>query len=593
MESRRLFAYGTLLHATGYPDVDAAMAAGTRDLGPASIPGYLYSLGAYPAAVSPKAQNLPLPETGSEPQARIHGRLLEVNDPAALFAVLDAYEDFDARHPAAAEFAPYEVEAEPESPPIAGFPDSAVALPASPAGIPCRVYLYRRPVNGLPRIEDGDWLRWRRAEPEGPSRLVPVRRAEGLVSRSLRHYGIVQVTLEEAVGAVLAEDIRADRDMPPYHRVAMDGIAVSGEAWTEGRRSFRVQGSQYAGEPAKSLADKAGCFLAMTGAVLPEGCDLVIRIEDVAWEGGEGRDGREDRTGCLAVVRAGVDAKAGKNIHRRAADKRAGDRVLNAGCRLRPPELGIAASVGKKNLRVFRRPRVAILGTGDELVGPDAEIQPHQVRQSNGPALHAGLKGHAAEIKTWHSRDDRENLMEAVAEALAYADVILVTGGVSMGEKDLVPGVLRDSGVREIFHKVKQKPGKPLWFGVTDSTAPGGAGKQVFGLPGNPVSVLACFRNFVLPVIRRGSGFPPDEIQTVLLAEACKRNPKDFTLFVACSLRVNGQGERWAYPIRSQGSGDFASLAESEGLLVLEPEDLKEKEAEYFPIGFAGKWLKW
>ncbi len=586
MQAPRLFVYGTLLHSTGNPEVDEVLCKYTRDLGPASFAGSLFSLGAYPAAVAQATtQSL---HGGAPPvfeaHAQVFGRLLELSDEKRVLSVLNAYEDFDARRPQAAEFAPVEIwvmgggEAEGQGP---GIMQRALC------------YLYQRPVAGLVPIPSGDWLAWRQASPGNPAHFITASEAEGLIARSLRHYGIVDVTLDQAVGRVLAANLHADRDWPPYDRVSMDGIAVSGQAWESGRRSFRVQGAQRAGEPQKILSTDDECMTVMTGAILPEGCDRVIRIEDVDLRGGDLAEAGAHPGRVLAILPQDLMVAAGKNVHPRGKDKRQGDRVLEAGTLLRASEIGVAASLGCTQLKVFRRPRVAVVTTGDELVPVDKRPLSHQVRQSNGPALMAALQGVAETVAWIHCPDQPDKLREGLSRALEEGDVLLVTGGVSMGELDLVPEAMAAIGVREVFHKVKQKPGKPLWYGITDATSVGLAGRQVFGLPGNPVPVLFCFRRFVLPVLRRGAGLPPETPEMAALEIPWNRGPKNFTTMLPCRIRRDSDGRLWATPVANQGSGDFSALAGTDGFIALESVESGEEPDDLFPMGMLASFYPW
>lgn len=593
MPAPRLFVYGTLLHSTGNPEVDEVLRKYARDLGPASFAGSLFSLGAYPAAV---AQALTLAPVNSPPDFAGHpqvlGRLLELLDEKRVLSVLNAYEDFDARRPQAAEFAPVEIWVEHLPEKGAGLPEEKQGgVSGSKQRAFC--YLYQRPVAGLVPIPSGDWLAWRQASSLGPAHFISASEAEGLIARSLRHYGLVDVTLEQAVGRVLASNLSTDRDWPPYDRVAMDGIAVSGQAWESGRRTFRVLGAQRAGEPQKGLEAEDGCLSVMTGAILPLHCDRVIRIEDVDLQGGDLTEAGNGSGNVLAVLPQDLQVSARKNVHVRGSDKLQGDLVLEAGTLLRAPEIGVAASLGCARLKVFRRPRVALVTTGDELVPVEKQPLAHQVRQSNGPALMAALQGVTEAVSWIHCPDHPEKLREGLRRALEDCDVLLVTGGVSMGERDLVPEALADVGVTEVFHKVKQKPGKPLWYGITNATSSGQTGRQVFGLPGNPVSVLLCFRRYVLPILRRGAGLPPETPETAALEIPWKTGPKQFTSMLPCRLRRDGDGRLWARPVANQGSGDFSALVGTDGFMAMESPAGGETQSEFYSVGALGAFYPW
>lgn len=369
--------------------------------------------------------------------------------------------------------------------------------------------------------------------------MISVANADVLLAEHARPLPAPSVPLAEAAGRVLREGVAADRDVPPYDRVAMDGIALASADLD--RRRFRVASTQAAGEPPHTIPEAGACVEIMTGAALARGSDTVVRYEDLVVEDG------------WAALREGVAVTRGQNVHRRGDDRRTGDAVLAPGVRIGPVHVAALAALGKATVRVSALPRVAVVTTGDEVVPVDAPVLPHQVRQSNGPALRAALAGRA-EVSLDHAPDDADRLRDRLGAALGAADVVLVAGGVSAGRYDLVPGALAALGVREVFHKVRQKPGKPLWFGV----APDGA--AVFGLPGNPVSALVCAVRYVAPFLDRAAGLADRPRPAVRLTRLPARK-NDFTHFVP--VRLDGPD---AHPTPSNGSGDFLSLVASDGV---------------------------
>ena len=323
--------------------------------------------------------------------------------------------------------------------------------------------------------------------------------ASSAIGASLTPIADETVPLEAAAGRILAETLVAERDLPPFDRVAMDGIAIRHRAWAAGGRRYRVEGVVGAGSEPAALNDDGQCLEVMTGAMLPPGADTVIPVESIRFADGFAVLGNEP-----VIV--------GANVHRQASDGDAGDIALTIGTRLRGPELAVAASVGRGTVRVSRSPQIAIISTGDELVGPNVSIQPWQIRRSNAHGIAALLRerGHS-DLVDVHVSDDRPLLTERISTLLATRDVLILSGGVSAGRFDYVPGVLSDLGVRRIFHKVAQRPGKPLWFGVSAE------GKPVFALPGNPVSTLVCLVRYVLPALDRLCGRPPTTPPGVVL----------------------------------------------------------------------------
>ena len=317
--------------------------------------------------------------------------------------------------------------------------------------------------------------------------------ADALIGQHLQCLPIESLPLAQCAGAVLRENIYAERDQPPFDRVAMDGIALCSRAVGSGPRSFRIQATQAAGDIPLTLGASADCIEVMTGAVLPSGCDAVVAVEELSVAGGQ------------ASLAAQVRVEPWQNVHRRGSDTRQGTLLLSAGQRLRAPEIAIAASAGMARIRVASQPMLVVISTGNELVEPGEPVLAHQVRRSNAYAIVSALREHGFQrVADDHIHDDMQELRERLRFHLETHDVLVLSGGVSMGRFDLVPRVLEELGVRAIFHKVAQRPGKPLWFGM----APSGA--AVFGLPGNPVSTLVCLTRYVLPALRGSLGQSPE-----------------------------------------------------------------------------------
>ncbi len=377
--------------------------------------------------------------------------------------------------------------------------------------------------------------------------------AEQLIGQHLQCLPIESLPLAQCAGAVLRENIYAERDHPPYHRVAMDGVALDSQAVGAGSRAFRIQATQAAGDAPLSLDSAADCIEVMTGAVLPSGCDSVVPVERITIQGGQAQLGME------------VRVEPWQNVHRRGSDTRQGVLLLRAGERLHAPEIAIAASAGMARVRVASQPMLAVISTGNELVEPGEPVLAHQVRRSNAYAIVSALREHGFQrVADDHIRDDAAELRTRLRFHLETHDVLVLSGGVSMGRFDLVPQVLGELGVRTIVHNVAQRPGKPLWFGV----APSGA--AVFGLPGNPVSTLVCLTRYVLPALRGSLGQSPGRTERMALSGPLTVTPP-LTHFVPVRLEQDDWGRDWAVPAPTNGSGDFTSLAGTEGFVELPP----------------------
>ena len=377
--------------------------------------------------------------------------------------------------------------------------------------------------------------------------------AERQIGQHLQCLPIESLPLAQCAGAVLRENVYAERDQPPFDRVAMDGVALDSQAVAAGSRAFRIQATQAAGDTPLALDSAADCIEVMTGAVLPAGCDSVVPVERLTIEGGRAQ---------LAVD---VRVEAGQNVHRRASDTRQGTLLLRAGERLHAPEIAIAASAGMARIRVASQPMLVVISTGNELVEPGEPVLAHQVRRSNAYAIVSALREHGFQrVADDHLRDDADELRARLRFHLQTHDVLVLSGGVSMGRFDLVPQVLGELGVRTVFHQVAQRPGKPLWFGV----APSGA--AVFGLPGNPVSTLVCLTRYVLPALCGSLGQSPTRTERMALGAPLTVTPP-LAHFVPVRLEQDDWGRDWAVPAPTNGSGDFTALAGTDGFVELPP----------------------
>jgi molybdopterin molybdotransferase len=373
--------------------------------------------------------------------------------------------------------------------------------------------------------------------------------AEAAIAATLSVLPAETVALERAAGRVLREALYADRDQPPFDRVAMDGIAFASAAYAAGRREFRIAGVVAAGAKPAPLNAADTCLEVMTGAVLPPGSDTVVPVEDLTVESGSAR------------LAASVRPVPYGNVHRQGTDGLAGACVLEAGVRLRGPELAIAAASGRTTLAVTRMPRIAVLSTGDELVPPGTTPAPWQVRRSNAYGIAATLREHGYdELSDAHAADDPGVIRDLLERHLETHDVLVLSGGVSAGRFDHVPAALAAAGVRQVFHRVAQRPGKPFWFGGRAD------GRLAFALPGNPVSTLVCLVRYVLPALARLTGtVPPAPVPTALSAAFEARHP--LATFLPVDRPPGGDARLVAHP--THGSGDFTALAGTVGFVEL------------------------
>ena len=379
--------------------------------------------------------------------------------------------------------------------------------------------------------------------------LIDIATAREVVLANIQPLPPERVALADALGRVLAEDVESAEDMPPFDSSALDGYVVGDTSGGE----LPVVGESRAGAPAQAALAPGQAMRISTGAAVPEGAAAVVGVERA-----EAANGR-------VVV---PPMEVGANIRRAGEDVPAGELVLRSGDDLGPAELGALAALGRADVLCGAAPRVAVLTTGDELIEPGAgPLAPGQIRNSNAYALaaqaqRAGARVIAREIV----RDDRAHTVETLARALDAADVVIVSGGVSVGPHDHVKAALAELGVEEHFWRVALKPGKPTWFGMRGQ-------KVVFGLPGNPVSAIVTFHLFARPALRRlqGGGAHDTRSQARIDVDYPREPGRDQVLRVRLDARPDG----WhVAPTKPQGShvltsmlgaGAFAIIPRGEG----------------------------
>lgn len=386
----------------------------------------------------------------------------------------------------------------------------------------------------------------------------------------------VPLPLSALAGAILREGIVTTRDQPPFDRVMMDGIAFSWSAFEGGCRRFRIAGTQAAGAAPLCLIDPQSCIEVMTGAMLPAGCDCVVPVEKI------------DSSDGVASLSEGTAPVRQMNIHARGLDARRGDPLLEPGTRLGAAEVAALAANGYTHAQVSRPARIMMISTGDELVEPGEPLADWQIHRSNIYGLWAALcrRGYS-QLAQDHLPDDLSVLRARLRAHLDTHDVLILSGGVSMGRFDFVPRVMQELGVARVFHKVAQRPGKPMWFGV------GTEGQAVYALPGNPVSTLMCLARYVFSGLEAAAGIPASPPETIALAQDLRAMamtrfvPVKIERFAATAhLPADGPGGSRqeasrpmdqpapaAMPRPTQGSGDFTSLIGTDGFVELPPAD--------------------
>lgn len=377
-----------------------------------------------------------------------------------------------------------------------------------------------------------------------PGGLISIDEARGRVLAAAGRLPAEAVPMAGALGRVLAEDVASAEDLPPFDSSAMDGYAVA----AAGGGELDVVDEARAGSPAGRPVVAGQAIAISTGAAVPEGAVAVVPVE---------------RTRTIEDGRVAAEAVAhGANIRRAGEDVRAGDVVLRAGTPVGPPEVAMLASLGRAEVRCGAVPRVAVVVTGDELVEPGRPLGPGQIRDSNSPALAALATAAGARVTaTRRVGDDFPATVEALRAALAEADVVCVSGGVSVGEHDHVKPALAELGVEERFWGVALKPGKPTWFGTSGETL-------VFGLPGNPVSAMVTFQLFAHPALRGLAGADPSRPRVrARLSAPLRLNPRREQ---AVRCRLSAAEDGWhADPTGPQGSHQISSMLGADALALL------------------------
>jgi molybdopterin molybdotransferase len=385
--------------------------------------------------------------------------------------------------------------------------------------------------------------------------MIEPQAAETLIREHLACLPIESLPVGQCAGAVLRENIYAERDQPPFDRVMMDGVALASGALLGGRRRFRLQATQAAGDPPTALTSDENCVEVMTGAVLPGGCDAVVPLERL-----------HSDAGFVAIEIEGTrDVAPWTNVHRRASDRAQGALLLVTGSVLNAPEIAVAASAGMARVRVSSQPAIVVVSTGNELVEPGDPIAPHQIRRSNAYAVVAALRQRGFQrVADDHLPDDAPLLRERLRLHLHTHEVMILSGGVSMGRFDLVPKALEDIGVRCVLHGVSQRPGRPMWYGTTNE------GHSVFALPGNPVSTLVCLVRYVIPALYAAMGMPAAARERVALSAPIHWETQ-MTGFIPVRVANDDWARPWATPCPTNSSGDVASLAMTDGFVELPP----------------------
>lgn len=386
--------------------------------------------------------------------------------------------------------------------------------------------------------------------------MIDFRQAQALLLSHARSFGREELPLSQAFGRVLAEPIRADRDYPPFPRATMDGYALRHADLEKGIRQFKVVATIFAGSTVPQNIQEGECYKIMTGAAVPPSADIVIRREII-----------EEGKQWVALLDK-EEWKLYQNIAGKGEDLTAGQLVIDRNCRCEPAVMGLLATLGRERVTVERLPKITLLTTGDEVVPVGAPVSPVQIRNSNRWLLEAALIKEGVGLHHYAHVPDERDLLRQHLEAALRGDIVILCGGVSAGDADYVPGVLEELGVKNLFHKIAMRPGKPTWCGHLPQ------GPVVFALPGNPFSCLVNTILLIRPFLQTCFGLSAEQPLGLPMAAARKKKTPLDEFFPA---RLSGAPASVA-PVVLNGSGDIR-LGRTAQLLALHPADRGDLEA--------------
>lgn len=393
--------------------------------------------------------------------------------------------------------------------------------------------------------------------------MILVEEAEKIILNHTKDFDSEDIPLFDSIGRILAEDLITDRDLPPFNRATVDGIAISFKDYLDGIRKFKIKGVQAAGQTPINIDRKGQCIEIMTGAAVNKNLDTVIPYEDLIIQNGQ------------AIVQE-VPVQKDQNIHPQGSDKIKGEILVKKDNIITPTILGVSASIGKVKIKVKKLPRILIITTGDELVPMDSNPTDYQIRQSNAINIQAELKKYKIQAHAMHLKDNREMIETKLKSNLQHYDVILLTGAVSMGKFDYIPEVLKNLNVQKFFHKVKQRPGKPFWFGKSQEST------LIFAFPGNPVSAFLCLHRYFIPWLEASLNLVR-QVEFAKLDIDLNFKP-ELQYFAQVKLLVNEKAELIASMMNTNGSGDYSHLPDTNAFIELPWDKTRFSKGECYRI---------
>lgn len=395
--------------------------------------------------------------------------------------------------------------------------------------------------------------------------MIDIKEALEIINKNLGSFGTEIVPLSKSIGRILKEEWHTDRELPPYHRVTMDGIAISYEDFAKGQRTFEIEGVAAAGDPQKEKKKVGCCHEVMTGAILPLGCDTIIRYEDLSIEDTQ------------ATINLDEITKE-QNVHFKGSDRSMGELVAKENTIISSAEIGLGASIGKSMVKVAKLPTAIVISTGNELVDIDQSPLAHQIRKSNIYRISTVLNSLGIKCDEAHLDDVKEVIKEKMQDYLDEYDVVLLSGGVSKGKFDFLPVVLDELGAEKLFHKIAQRPGKPFWFGKRNNCT-------IFAFPGNPVSSFICMHRYFVEWLGNSLGTAIRRPLYASLTDEVHFKP-DLTYFLEVKISSSPNGQVLATPQKGNGSGDLANLVEADAIIELPRGKNIYSKGEVHPIYF-------
>lgn len=392
-----------------------------------------------------------------------------------------------------------------------------------------------------------------------PAEFIVVSEAQKLIRENIKSIESVKVSIASAAGLILAEDVYSLTDVPPFNQSSMDGYALNYEGWKQ-NNTLKIEGLAQAGLAEKNPLPANNTCRIFTGAAVPPGADTVVMQEKV-----------EIQDGQLLIKDEGLTA--GQNVRIQGSEAQKGELALEKGSLLNAPAIGFLAGLGIHELMVYPKPKISIILTGNELQQPGLPLEYGQVYESNSYALKAAIREMGIlNVDIFSAEDDLSILSEILEIALNQSDMVLLTGGVSVGDFDFVTRAAELNGIEQIFHKIKQKPGKPIYFGKKGN-------KYIFGLPGNPASVLTCFYEYVYPAIGLLSNHQKDlKVIKAVLETGLKKTP-GLTHF----LKAHFDG-KYVRDLKAQESFRLSSFAKANCLIKLDENRIEYKAGEEVEI---------